>query len=203
MQLIEELYLGWTPFTHLVNCPSPTWDVAEVRHDVGTRPVRTDAEDHACPTEGCDHSNTVGRARVRLLCRDCDTVYTLTAEGLGAGCSTTSLTGWGQPPRQTGGVWLWPGQPTGPEQEPHDYLVTRDHTAAVTPSNLYGLITRYRDTDGAPRWIAGAHPDPDGAFQVHSLRFRYRSGGLPNLAAAARWVADAETRAHRPVVVNV
>lgn len=203
MNLIENLYLGWNPLTHTVDCTSPVWDTVELRHDTGAHIVSTGAEHHSCPNEVCGHTDTFGRVQLRLLCKDCGTVYTISGEGLTEVCTHTSLTGWGQQPREVGGVWLWPGQPAIPGGEPHDYLVTRDQAETVTTANLYGLITRYRDADHTPRWLAGALPDTDGAHQVHSLRWRYSSNGLADLAAAAAWIAGADTRTQRPLVVAV
>jgi hypothetical protein len=203
MQLIENLYLGWSPLDHPADCPSPTWDVVEMRHDDGVRIVQTGAERHACANDGCFHTDTFGRVQVRLLCRDCGSVRTISGEGLSLACTDTSLTGWGQTPRQIGGVWLWPGQPAAPGCEPHDFLVTREHADAVTTESLYGIVTRYRDADGSPRWIAGALPDPSGKHQVHSLRWRYRTSGLTDLTEAAAWIAAADTRTQRPLVVSV
>lgn len=203
MQLIEDIYLGWQPLTHTIDCANPVWDTAEVRRDEGAHHVQTGAESHACVNDGCGHANTFGRVQIRLLCRDCHTIYTIAGEGLGTACTTTSLTGWGQPPRQVGGVWLWPGQPADAQHQPHDYLVTRGHADQVTAANLLGLITRYRDADGTPRWVAGAELNAGGAHQVHSLRWTYRSAGLADLADAAHWVATAQDRAQRPLVVAV
>ena len=136
MQLIESLYLGWSPLDHPVDCPSPTWDVVEIRHDEGGRIVQTGAERHACANDTCSHDDTFGRVQLRLLCRDCGSVRTITGEGLTQVCTDTSLTGWGQAPRQVGGVWLWPGQPAAPGREPHDYLVTREQADAAPSVNV-------------------------------------------------------------------
>ncbi|WP_405925473.1 hypothetical protein [Streptomyces sp. NBC_00035] len=203
MQLIEDLYLGWQPLTHTDTCPRPVWDTVELRHDEGGRIVQTGADRHTCDNDDCSHANEFSRVQLRLLCKDCGTVRTITGEGLTEVCTHTSLTGWGQKPTRVGGVWLWPGQPAIPGGEPNDYLVTRDQAAAVTTDNLYGLITKYRDADGAPRWIAGALPDRDGEHYVHSLRWRHRSTGLTDLAAAAEWIATVHAQPQRPLVVSV
>jgi hypothetical protein len=200
MQLIEETYFGWDPYTHTVNCPNPTWDEVQVRRDEGARPVATGDQPHTCTNSMCSHNTGFGRVQLRLMCRDCSTVYTITGEGLTEVCTHTSLTGWGQPPRQVGDVWLWPGRPAIPGGEPHQYLVTRQATT-VTAATLYGIITGYRDADGTPRWIAGAVPDEDGAHQVSTLRWRHSSRGLAKLEDAAAWIAG--TDAARPLVVAV
>ncbi|MEV4863222.1 hypothetical protein [Streptomyces ossamyceticus] len=203
MHLIEDLYLGWQPLTHTITCPNPVWDTVELRHDDGVRPVLQGDEPHSCANDLCGHENGFTRVQVRLLCDDCQTVYTLAGDGLGIACTTTALTGWGQPPRKTCGVWLWPGQPATAEGEPHDYLVTRDRVTQVTRANLAGLITAYRDSEGRPRWIAGADPNPDGAHQIHSLTFTHRSAGLETLEDAARWVATHREQLTPALVVAV
>jgi hypothetical protein len=203
MQLIEDLYLGWSPLSHGPACTSPTWDAVELRHDEGARIVQTGADHHACTNQDCSHGDLFGRVQLRLLCRDCGTMRTITGESLTQVSATVRDSGWNQVPRQVGGMWLWPGQPAVPGGEPHDYLVTREPVAAVTTETLYGIITRYRDADGTPRWIAGALHDANGQHQVHSLRWRHRSTGLTDLAAAAAWIAGAETRTQRPLVVAV
>jgi len=202
MQLIEETYFGWDPYTHTVDCPNPTWDEVQVRRDEGSRPVATGDQAHTCANSMCSHSTGFGRVQLRLMCRDCSTVYTITGEGLTEVCTHTSLTGWGQTPTQAGEVWLWPGRPTVPGGEPHQYLVTRQ-AATVTAATLYGIITGYRDADGTPRWIAGAVPDEDGAHQVSTLRWRHASRGMAALEDAAAWIADAETSTARPLAVAV
>lgn len=202
MELIESLYLTPQPYTHTVGCPDPTWDVVDVLRDEGARPLATGAERHACSNDICSHADTFRRVRLRLLCHDCGTVYTITGEGLTEACSHTSLTGWGQRPTQVGGVWLWPGKPLVPGGQPQDYLVTRQ-PEAVTQATLYGIITGYREASHAHRWIAGALPDTDGAHQVHSLRWQYTRNGLATLDEAAAWIAAVETSAARPLVVAV
>ncbi|MGW0795137.1 hypothetical protein [Streptomyces sp. NPDC002692] len=202
MELIESLYLHRTPYTHTVDCPNPSWDVVDVLRDTGVRPVPTGAEPCSCPNDVCGHDTTFPRVRLRLLCRDCGTVYTITGESLTEVPSHTSLTGWGQPPRQVGDVWLWPGQPAIPGGEPGDYLVTRQ-PAAVTQATLYGIITSYREASHARRWRAAVLPDTDGPHQVHSLRWRHTRGGLPTVDAAAAWISGAELAAVQPLVVAV
>jgi hypothetical protein len=177
MDLITETYFGWDPLTHTTDCPSPVWDTAEIRRTEGVRPRPTGAHEHACPTEHCCHGDAFGRVQLRLLCRDCGTVYTISGESLTEVCTHTSLTGWGQTPTQYGD--------------------------AVTPATLYGIVTAYRDASGTRRWIAGAEPDDDGAHQISTLRWRHSSNALDSVAAAAAWIADAETRTHRPLVVAV
>ncbi|MGY1498595.1 hypothetical protein ACW4TU_18680 [Streptomyces sp. QTS52] len=200
--LIEVQYFGWQPLTHTLTCPNPVWDTVELRHDDGIRTPPTATDTHTCTHNGCTHANTFDRVQIRLLCRDCDTVHLVRGEGHGQTAVTTADTGWGQQPTRHGEMWLWPGQPDIPGGNPHDYLVTRTPNP-ITPGAVYGLIAKYRDSEGAPRWVAGAKPDPDGAHYVSSLRFRHRSAGLHNLDEAAAWITTADTRPQRPLVVHV
>jgi hypothetical protein len=203
MQLIESLYLGWSPLSHGPACERPTWDRVEVLHDQGARIVQTGAEHHACSNTDCSHADLFGRVQVRLLCQDCGAVCTITGENLTTVFAPSSDSGWTRAPRKVAGVWLWSGQPAAPGAEPHDYLVTRDRVDAVSTDTLHGIITRHRDATGAPRWMAAALPDPDGPHQVHTLRWRHRTAGLTDLDEAAAWIATAGTRPQRPVVVAV
>ncbi|MFE6408479.1 hypothetical protein ACFVOR_16270 [Streptomyces sp. NPDC057837] len=202
MDLITDTYFGWNPLTHTTDCPSPVWDTVEIRRTEGVRPQPIGAADHACPTDGCGHAASFGRVQLRLLCQDCGTVYTVSGESLTEVCTHTSLTGWGQDPTRYGDVWLWPGRPSAPGRDPHQYLVTRQG-AAITPATLHGIITAYRDASGTRRWIAGAEPDDDGPHQISTLRWRHASNSLDDLAAAANWFSTIGTVPARPLVVAV
>ncbi|MGC5239020.1 hypothetical protein ACPXCH_04480 [Streptomyces albogriseolus] len=202
MDLITETYLGWDPLTHTVDCPSPVWDAVEIRRTEGLRPRTADDAPHACVSDGCTHADTFGRVQLRLLCRDCDTVVLVGGEALTETRSNTSLTGWGQAPTRCGGVWLWPGRPTIPGGEPHQYLVTLQ-AAALTRDLLYGIITSYHDVSGAQRWIAGCEPDPDGAHQICTLRWRYSSNAYESVEDAAEFIDITARFPRQPVVVSV
>lgn len=191
MDLIETVYFGWNPLAHASGCTNPLWDDVDVLHSEGVRPGMAGDEHHACANGICSHADTFGRVQLRLLCKTCGTVHTISGESLTHVISHTSATGWGQAPRQIGEVWLWPGRPTITGGESRQYLVTRQ-AATVTPDTLYGIITGYRDADQTPLWIAAAVPDPAGAHQVHSLRWRHASRGLAALEDAAAWIADVE-----------
>ncbi|WP_228916795.1 hypothetical protein [Streptomyces sp. DH20] len=202
MDLITETYLGWDPLTHTVDCPAPVWDAVEIRRTEGLRPRTAHDEPHACATDGCTHADTFGRVQLRLLCRDCDTVVLVGGEALTETRSNPALTGWGQRPTQCGGVWLWPGRPTIPGGEPHQYLVTLQ-AAALTRETLYGIITGYHDSTGAQRWIAGCEPDPDGAHQICTLRWRYASNAYESVEDAAEFIDITARFPRQPVVVSV
>lgn len=202
MELITETYLGWTPYTHAIDCPAPLWDTAEIRYDEGAHPPAIDAAPHGCTSNLCDHGPTFQRVRLRLLCRDCDTVHMLAGEGLNQVTTHTSVTGWGQTPARFGDVWLWPGRPAIREGEPSQYLVTRQ-PQALTIDTVYGIVTGYRDATGARRWLAGAQPDSDGAHLIDTLRWRHSSNGLTTVDEAAEWIATAGTGAQRPLEVAV
>lgn len=201
-ELIEDTYLGWQPLGHAPGCPNPVWDDAQVLNDQGVRPGTYGVEHHGCVHIDCGHRDTYERVQMRLLCRDCGTVHTLSGESWTHLQSHTSVTGWGQASTQIGEVWLWPGRPPIEGAAPAQYLVTRQ-PQTVTKDTLYGIITHYHDASGAAHWIAGAVPDADGAHQVHSLRWRHASNGLDTLEEAAAWIAGAETRPQRPLVVAV
>ncbi|MEU1276504.1 hypothetical protein [Streptomyces sp. NPDC005799] len=202
MDLIETVYFGWNPLAHAEECTNPVWDEAEVIHAEGIRPGVTGEDHHACSHDICSHTDVFEHVQLRLLCRTCQTVHTISGESLTLAISHTSATGWGQPPRQNGELWLWPGRPVIAGGEPHQYLVTRQ-PATVTTETLYGIITRYRDADGTPRWLAGAVPDEAGAHQISTLRWRHASRGLAALEDAAAWITDAEQTAARTLVVAV
>ncbi|MEU9661874.1 hypothetical protein [Streptomyces chartreusis] len=202
MQLIEETYFGWDSLTHVLDCPNPTWDDVQIRHDEGTRPDASGTDPHTCTNALCSHRTTFTRLQLRLLCRDCHTVRIISGEGSTETCTTTADTGWGQTPHQTGGVWLWPGRPTAPGGEPHQYLVTLQ-PAALTRATLYGIITAYRDSNGVQRWIAGCAPDPDGAHPISTLRWRYASNAYDTAIDAAEFIDITHRFPQRPVVVAV
>jgi hypothetical protein len=202
MDLITEIYFGWKPLAHALGCVNPVWDDSQILHSEGVRPASYGADHHTCQHFDCGHADTFQRFQLRLLCRDCDTVITLSGENMVQLISHTSATGWGQPPTELAGVWLWPGRPAIEGGHPHQYLVTRQ-AQAITPETLYGIITAYRNAEGTRLWIAGAVPDQGGAHQVSTLRWRHASRGLEDLAEAAAWIATIETRARGPLVVAV
>ncbi|MET9100002.1 hypothetical protein [Streptomyces antibioticus] len=203
MDLITETYLGWTPYPHKPGCPSPEWDDIQYRHTQAIRPDSYHPDHpHTCTNATCGHNNTYPRTELRLLCRTCHTVHLIAGEALTQDTTDTAATGWGQPPTALAGLWLWPGRPTLDGGQPYEYLVTRQ-PQALTPDLLHGIITAYRDATGTRRWLAAAHPHPDGAHQVATLRWHHSSNALDDLAAAAGWIAGIDTRAQRPVVVSV
>lgn len=202
MLLIEEVYFGWKPVAHAPGCAAPVWDDAEVRHSEGGRPVSTGAEHHTCPNDVCGHTDTFTRVQLRLLCRDCQTVTVISGESLVQVISHTAATGWGQPPTAVAGVWLWPGRPVAEGAAPYEYLVTLQ-SQAITRELLYGVITSYLSSSGVRRWMGGAVPDKASAHLIAGEQWRYVSPGLASLDEAAAWIADAETRARRPLVVDV
>ncbi|WP_326780400.1 hypothetical protein OG481_09650 [Streptomyces longwoodensis] len=203
MELIEETYFGWNPLSHAPGCERPVWDDAQVLHTAGVRPGTYGAEHHDCSHADCSHGDRFERVQLRLLCRTCGTVCTISGESLMQVISHTAATGWGQAPLELGGVWLWPGRPAIEGGEPYQYLVTRDASRTVSRDTLYGIISGYFNASGTKLWVAGARPDPDGAHQISTLRWRHASPGYEDLAAAAAWIADVETAPQRPLVVAV
>jgi len=202
MDLIETVYFGWNPLAHADGCTNPVWTDADVLHSEGIRPGIAADIHHDCTHDDCSHADTFTRVQLPRAGRGTPPRPSISGDSLTHVISHTSATGWGQPPRQIGALWLWPGRPVITGGEPDQYLVTRQ-PETVTEDTLYGLITRYRDADQTPRWIAAAVPDPAGAHQVHTLRWRHASRGLATLEDAAAWIDDAELRAARPLVVSV
>lgn len=202
MDLIINAYFGWNPLAHAPGCATPVWDTADVLHTPAIRTVTGDPRPHTCTHPDCTHATKFTRVQLRLLCRTCGTVHTISAETLSHVLSHTSVTGWGQPPTHLAGMWLWPGRPPIPDHPPREYLITLDHRIP-TPDSLHGIITGYRDADHVQRWIAAATPDETGAHQISTLRWRHRSAGLTTLSEAAEWFTHIQTRTQRPVVVNV
>ncbi|MDT0476206.1 hypothetical protein RM863_29185 [Streptomyces sp. DSM 41014] len=204
MELIEQTYLHPTPLTHAVGCPTaPAWDVVDVLETPAGRVALTGYEPHRCPTEGCGHEREFSRLQVRVRCTGCDIAHIITGEALTRHCTTTAALGWGQPPQQHAGLWVWPGEPTLPGRDPNQYLVTRT-PHQPTRDTLYGVISGHTDsTWGAPRFSAGAVPDPDADRQISMTRVRYLSTGHETLTDALDWIASVETSAQRPLVVSV
>ncbi|MFJ2515571.1 hypothetical protein ACIPEL_36140 [Streptomyces griseoviridis] len=200
MQLIEETYFR-TPLTHAVDCsPVPAWE-ADVVETPGTRVQLTGQESHRCITDGCGHEREFSRLQVRIRCTGCGIVHVIEGEALTRYCTTTAETGWGQPPQQHAGLWLWPGRPTIPGGQPHQYLVTRTEDPP-TRETLHGIVSAHDDsTWRTQRWTAGAHPDPASDRQVSLTPVRHLSTGHETLDAAVAWIASLDQAAQQPALV--
>ncbi|MDX2696238.1 hypothetical protein, partial [Streptomyces ipomoeae] len=166
--MIESTYFGWDQLTHTTTCQEPSWDV-DVSHTLTTRPLADSAITHGCPDQHCTHSGALDRVTIRVICRGCDTAHVISGEALTRTVTTTAALGYGQPPRETAGLYLWPGRPvlhgwgpgpSGLDDQPHEYLVTTTRVDRLTPGDCVGAIGRHRTTLGAPRWWAGAIPTP-------------------------------------------
>lgn len=215
--MIEHTYFGWNQLTHTTTCTSPSWDV-DVRHDLSTRPLTVPEATHQCPDEHCAHSTAFDRVTVRVICRSCDTAHVITGEGLARTATTTQALGYGQAPRQTAGLYLWPGRPvlhgwgpgpSGLDDQPHEYLVTTALVDRITPGDCIGAIGRHRTAGGKPRWWAGAIPTPPPLRVLppageYRLAWARRTSDHTSPDEAAAWIAYAiDPAQQQPLVVAV
>jgi hypothetical protein len=216
--MIENAYFGWNELTHTEDCPAPAWGI-DVRHDLGIRPTSDTAVRHGCPDQHCGHEGGLDRVTVRVICRACDTAHLITGESLTRTTTDTAALGYGQPPTEKAGLYLWPGRPvlhgygpgrSGLDDKPHEYLVTTSIPAdRLTPEDCVGAIGRHRTAGGRLRWWAGAIPTPPpprlrrepGEYRLAWAR---RSSDNRTIDQAAVWIADTLNPAQQqPLVVAV
>lgn len=219
--MIETTYFGWAQPTHAQGCTDPNdsgWNVTE-RYDTGAHPpTHSTTATHACTLgpEHCSHNGEFPRLTLRLVCRaGCGAAHIFTGQYPTHEPTATGALGYGQPPRQVAGLYLWPGaiplynEPTATDPQPTTYLVTRDLVPQLTPAACIGRIGRYFDSVGTYWWRAdvGQVPLPGrltAAEVGHSLSFARRETDLPSVEAAAAWIATAiDPAQQRPVVVTV
>jgi hypothetical protein len=132
--------------------------------------------------------------------------------------TTTAALGYGQAPRQTAGLYLWPGRPvlygwgpgrSGLDDQPHEYLVTTTLDDRLTPAMCVGAIGRHRTAGGHPRWWAGAVQVPPPVRVVppageYRLTWAHRTNDHTTVDAAAAWIAAAiDPAQQKPLVVAV
>ncbi|MER8030698.1 hypothetical protein ABTZ78_17265 [Streptomyces bauhiniae] len=203
-------YLGWEQPQHLPGCKRPAWDIglrreeSQYRHrsGFGEPPLK-----HACPDECCDHGNSFTETIVRIVCKSCGVARVITGEDTDNTRdrdTSTSVLGYGLPPRTAAGLLLWPGQTWLPHElhdrdgEQHDYVVTGPKARHVTEDAVVGQITQSRGKHGGVVWSALAVPDPEGQYGF-AQRIRWREandgrgrGGSPlrSVTAAARWISN-------------
>ncbi|MDX3204280.1 hypothetical protein [Streptomyces scabiei] len=216
--MIENAYFGWNELTHTEHCPAPAWGI-DVRHDLGIRPTSDTAVRHGCPDQHCAHEGGLDRVTVRVICRSCDTAHLITGESLTRTTTDTAALGYGQPPTEMAGLYLWPGRPvlhgwgpgpSGLDDKPHEYLVTASIPAdRLTPEDCVGALGRHRTAGGHLRWWAGAIPTPPpprlrrepGEYRLAWAR---RSSDNRTIDQAAAWIADTIAPAQQqPLVVAV
>ncbi|MBP5922134.1 MULTISPECIES: hypothetical protein [Streptomyces] len=215
--MIEHTYFGWNRLTHTTTCTSPTWDI-DVRHDPGTRPLVLPDVAHQCPDNHCAHKGEFDRVTVRVICRSCDTAHVITGEALTRVTTTTDALGYGQPPRQMAGLYLWPSRPvlhghgpgpSGQDDQPFEYLVTTTLVDRLTPDDCVGVISRHRTAGGHSRWWAGAVSTPPPLRVLpepgeYRLAWAHRSSDHTTVDQAAAWIAATIDPAQQtPLVVAV
>lgn len=212
MRLIEDTYFGWNDVTHALDCERPSWDI-DVRHDTGRHfTSQAGTEQHTCPNEDCAHADVFDRVTVRIICRSCHTAHMISGEGLGTTCTTTEALGYGQPPRKTAGIYLWPSAPvlygygpgrSGHDDQPHAWLATAEPAERLKTEHCIGAIGRHRTARGALRWWAGALPAMPPVPGHGRLVWDRKVSGFTSVSAAARWIAAAVDPAQQqPLVVN-
>ncbi|MGW0800317.1 hypothetical protein [Streptomyces sp. NPDC002692] len=191
MNLARDLYLGWKPFAHEATCTNPLWE-PEARTEQGFRGRLSHSEiPHGCLAEGCEHDSVYPRYVIRLVCAGCGAVHLIHGEDVGKDNRTTALIGFGQPPRELHGVWLWPGEPNlpGVDDEPRDWLITRAPGRPRRAEDVAGTICRHRTAGELMRWEASAVADPTGPYGDDQLRWARRQSGLRSVDSAADWIA--------------
>ncbi len=193
MSRAEQAYFGWRPARHAPDCQRPVWEVDD-RIEYDAWRSRGDGVDHRCPDDDCNHGNEYTGLTVRVVCHSCGVARVYSGELGAIGGTTTANLGYGQPPRKTAGLWLYPGPPFADgEAEPDDYLCTLSRVERVEPENVVGYIGQGRGRKGALIWGAAALPETDDTTpgrRRRSLQYSVRSGDLSfrTVTGAAKWV---------------
>ncbi|NUP19846.1 MAG: hypothetical protein HOZ81_27960 [Streptomyces sp.] len=209
MKSALDSYVGWETLQHREGCNRPQvrteWrrDEHEYRRGrgFGEPPLNHKCADH----EYCEHGNDFAKITVRILCVTCTAAQLITGEETEAtriSPTSTTVLGYGLPPRQAAGLLLWPGQPwldigSYRGDEPHDFVVTRTGVRQVTTETVVGQITQGRGKLNGLIWATLAVADPEGQYGFgQPVRYAHRNDGrgqggspLRTVKAAARWVA--------------
>ncbi|WP_369043418.1 hypothetical protein [Streptomyces sp. Midd1] len=193
MMPVADHYLDWQTIAHAEPCPAPVWE-PQLRFDRGVRGRLTTGDiPHGCQGDegNCGHGPEFDRVTVRLVCMGCGVVFTVSGEDVGTAPDTTTVIGYGLPPQELGGVWLWPGEQTlpGTDDEPRDWLVTRIPVRPTRPDDVAGTINRHRSAGGHKRWQASAIADTDGPFGDSRFRWGRRLHDARSVLEAAEWIA--------------
>lgn len=186
-------HLGWRPFQHRDGCARPVWEVDQQAETDARRDRRGGG--HSCPAEDCGHHDHYDKVTVRLLCRSCAMVHLISGEERSSTMTTTASTGYGQPPKKTGGLWLYPGPPLlhWPSAGPSGYLCSRKHVERLAPEDVVGALGEGRGPRGAVTWSAGALPTwkpsvtGSGTFPLPTWT-KGADAQFRTVAAAAKWV---------------
>ncbi|MCX5285982.1 hypothetical protein [Streptomyces sp. NBC_00198] len=190
MMPVRDLYLGWQPAAHNEPCPAPLWE-SELRIDEGLRGrLNTGDLVHACQADECGHANVYSRFTVRLICKGCGVVHTISGEDVGIARDTTAVIGYGLPPQELEGLWLWPGEQVLADvvDEPRDWLITHTPNRPRHSAEVAGLICRHRTAGGHLRWQANAIADSTGPYGDDQLRWARRQSDLRSVEKAAEWI---------------
>ncbi|MGW6456279.1 hypothetical protein ACWF94_10195 [Streptomyces sp. NPDC055078] len=184
---IQDTYLGFRELVHDQGCRRPAWTV-DIREDDAYRTTYTGAtERHSCRNEDCDHSDIYPRTTVRVICLSCRIAYVISGEGADCRHTTTRTTGIGQTPRKVAGVFLWPGEPWL-DEEPRDWLVTREKPVRVRTMDVIGEIHERRGPRGGKQFTAAALPSPSGPYGIGTVRWERVQEGFTSVSAATKWI---------------
>ncbi|MET8981006.1 hypothetical protein ABZX85_35930 [Streptomyces sp. NPDC004539] len=187
---VQETYLGWNELSHKRDCVRPAWTV-DVREEEKYRPAWQGAvHGHFCPEEDCEHGILYTRVTVRAVCLSCHIAHLISGESETRHSTTTRTTGYGETPRKTGGLYLWPGE-LWFDDEPHEWLVSREKAARLSAENILGGVYEERGPRGGRTFSATARPSPTGEYGVgRRLRWERAQRGLSSPAAAAKWIVE-------------
>jgi hypothetical protein len=186
-------HLEWQPFRHRPDCAKPVWEVDQQAASDKRRP-RREGPEHGCPNEECGHHDHYDVITLRVLCRSCGTVHLISGEEYTTRTTTTASTGYGQPPKKVGGLWLYPGPPLldWKDAGPSAYLCSREKADRLSEENIVGAVTEGRGKRGATVWHAAIGPDfkPPARGLSGFAVWAKNSGDKPfgTVAAAAKWV---------------
>lgn len=190
-----DVYLGWSPFTHIEGCTKPVVEV-DWRSDEQTVPRRGGPE-HVCQNEDCEHRGHFDKLTVRMMCRTCGKVVILTGAQHSFQGTNTDIIGYGTTPKKVGSLWLYPGERmfNDSNEDVWDYLVADKKTPRLTQEDVVGSIGSGLTRRRAVIWSAAAHPD----FRPSSIGrstpqcvFRTRTDqDFKTPSAAAKWIEKA------------
>ncbi|MCI3277562.1 hypothetical protein [Streptomyces cylindrosporus] len=201
MNIVRDLYLGWTDINHGQDCPLPVWE-PQLCVDQGLRGrLLVQDQVHGCQAEECDHANVFSRFTIRLVCRSCTTVHLIHGEEVAMTTTTTPAYGYGQAARELEGLWLWPGErlAAGRVEAPREYLVTRTPNIPTRAADVAGTISQYPNSQYRKRWQASAISDPTGPYGDDQLRWARRRNELDTVDEAAAWISAQ----YQPQIVEV
>jgi hypothetical protein len=188
-------HLEWQPFAHREDCAKPVWEIDQQTVADALRSRRGGPE-HACPNEECSHRDHHDRIAVRVLCRSCGIVHLIGGEEYTTRTTTTVRTGYGQPPKNVAGLWLYPGPPLLDLRDyttPGAYLCSRERVDRLSEKDIVGAVTEGRGKRGGTIWHAAIGPEfsPPARGLSGYATWAKNSGEktFTSVTAAAKWVA--------------